>query len=155
MWDCWNALLMGQTHRHQLLWKKGSESTLFVGHLKVEDSRNHLASRQLSIPSFACQHSFVISPSARQMSWQKIRQVQCKPACLPAHLPQNSPLSCGISALSEIQWECVHLELLQPALLLNPDQQLQAEIMSVSTNFCANICFIYFILFMNINRHNQ
>lgn len=120
MWGCWNAPLMGQTHRHQLLQNKGSWSTLF-GVLKVEGSRNPLASRQLSIPSFVCQRSFVFSPSGRQTSWQKIRQVQWEPAWFPAHLPQNRPLSCGISTLSEIQQEYAHLELLQPALQLNPD----------------------------------
>lgn len=150
-----DAPLMGQTHRHQLLWCKGSENTLFVVHLKVEGSRNPLASRQLSISNSASQHSFLISLSARQMSWQKIRRYNKKPACFPAHLPQNRPLSCGISALSGIQGECVHLELLQPALQLNPDQQLQVQITPVDTNFCANICFIYFILFMHINRANQ
>lgn len=30
MWGCWNAPLMGQTHRHQLLQNKGSGRTLFV-----------------------------------------------------------------------------------------------------------------------------
>lgn len=43
----------------------------------------------MNSPNSACQHSSVIRPSAKQMSWQKIRQVQWKPVCFPAHLPQN------------------------------------------------------------------
>lgn len=94
MWGFQDAPPVGQRRRCWLSGRNSSGSTssgstLFVGCLRVTSSRNHLASRQLNRPNFACQHYSVIRPYARQMSWQKIRQVQWKPACFLAHLPQN------------------------------------------------------------------
>lgn len=119
-----------------------SQSTLVVGSLRVTSSRNPLASRQPNSPNFPHQLSSVILPSARQMSWQKVRQVQWKPAGFPAHLPQNRPLPHGISVLPEmLQWKYVHLELLQPVLQMNPDWRLQAEMGTRCLSpFCSSTC---------------
>lgn len=115
--------------------------TVFVVCLRVICSRNPLASRQLISPDFARQHSSVIRPSAGQMSWQEIRQVQWKPACFPAHLPQNRTVTTwhlGFHWNAPMKY--IHLELLQPALQMNPDQ-LQAEMgMNSPLPWCSPTC---------------
>lgn len=77
-WDFQNTLTMGQAHKHQLSGRKSPGTIIFVVCLRVKISRNPLASTQLSSSNFTHQHSFAIRPSARQMSWQEIRQVQWK-----------------------------------------------------------------------------
>lgn len=102
--------------------------TVFGVCLRVTCSRNPLASRQLISPDIARQHSSVIRPSAGQMIWQEIRQVQWKPACFPAHLPQNRTVTTWhLSFDWNAPVKFIHLELLQPALQMNPNQ-LQAEL---------------------------
>lgn len=128
-WGFQDAPQMGQPHRHQLLGSKSSGGTMFVGCLRVKSSRILWPAGRWTAPVL---HAST-PPSSGHLPgrWAGRRSDRYNENLL---VSQNTFLRIellphSILALPEIfWWKYVHLELLQPALQMNPDRWLQAEI---------------------------